>query len=112
MSAGARWWCTWAAGTDPVGPPRVGLVVSRSVGPSVVRNQVSRRLRHVARERVAALPDGALLVLRATPAAARASSAELAGDLDSALRRLLGDNLGPARVASATGGPATGRAPG
>jgi ribonuclease P protein component len=28
------------------GPPRVGLVVSRSVGTAVVRNRVKRRLRH------------------------------------------------------------------
>lgn len=28
------------------GPPRVGLVVPRSVGSAVVRNRVKRRLRH------------------------------------------------------------------
>lgn len=30
------------------GPPRVGLVVPRSIGPAVARNRVKRRLRHAA----------------------------------------------------------------
>jgi ribonuclease P protein component len=38
--------------------------------------------------RLAALPDGALVVVRATSAAAAASSAELAADVDRALTRL------------------------
>ena len=70
-------------------PARAGLVVSKAVGGSVVRHQVSRRLRHVLRAPVAALPDGSLLVVRAAPAAATATSAELAADLDAALSRLV-----------------------
>jgi ribonuclease P protein component len=81
---------------DTADAPRVGLVVSRAVGPSVVRHQVSRRLRHLAREWVSQLPDGSLLVLRATPAAAGASSSELSGDLDAALRRALGGDAAAA----------------
>jgi ribonuclease P protein component len=68
---------------------RVGLVVSRAVGSSVVRNRVKRRLRAVARDRLERLPDGALLVVRANPAAAGASSAELGAELDRALDRAL-----------------------
>jgi ribonuclease P protein component len=68
---------------------RVGLVVSRAVGSSVVRNRVKRRLRAVARDRLERLPDGALLVVRANPAAAGASSAELGAALDRALDRAL-----------------------
>ena len=84
---------------DPAAAPRVGLVVSRSVGPSVVRHRVSRRLRHLARAWVPVLPDGSLLVLRATPAAAASSSTELSRDLDLALRRALGgDATAPASV--------------
>jgi ribonuclease P protein component len=64
-------------------PARVGFVVSKAVGNAVTRNRVKRRLRHLARERVAALPSGSLLVVRANPAAAEAS--DLASDLDSAL---------------------------
>ena len=68
---------------------RVGLVVSRAVGSSVVRNRVKRRLRAVARERLQLLPDGALLVVRANAPAANASSAELGAELDRALDRAL-----------------------
>ena len=69
-------------------PPRVGFVVSKAVGNSVVRHRVSRRLRHLVRDRLAALPPGASLVVRALPPAAEASSADLGHDLDAALRRL------------------------
>lgn len=67
---------------------RVGLVVSKGVGSAVVRNRVARRLRHVAAPLVDRLPPGASVVLRALPAAATATSAELAADVGSALRRL------------------------
>lgn len=83
----------------PATEPRVGLVVGRAVGPSVVRNQVKRRLRHVLRSRLSALPPGSLLVVRASPAAATASSAVLAADVDKALARVLGP-VGPGSPAS------------
>ena len=66
-------------------PVRAGLVVSKAVGGSVVRHRTSRRLRHLLRDRVAALPAGARLVVRAAPAAGSAPSAALAVDLDAAL---------------------------
>lgn len=68
--------------------PLVGFVVSRAVGGSVVRHRVQRRLRHLLRPRLDGLPGGTLLVVRALAPAATASSAELASDLDGALRRL------------------------
>ena len=68
--------------------PRVGFVVSKAVGNSVVRNRVKRRLRHLARTRVGTLPASSALVVRALPAAAAASSVELAADLDRCLGRL------------------------
>jgi ribonuclease P protein component len=70
--------------------PKVGFVVSRAVGGSVVRHRVQRRLRHLMRSRVPILPAGALVVVRALPASASASSAALGDDLDRALRRLVG----------------------
>ncbi|MEO6204559.1 MAG: ribonuclease P protein component [Mycobacteriales bacterium] len=70
------------------GSPRAGLVVSKQVGGSVVRSTVSRRLRHQLREVLPALPDGTQLVVRASAAAAVASSAELGSDLRAALRKL------------------------
>jgi ribonuclease P protein component len=69
-------------------PTRVGFVVSKAVGSAVVRNRVKRQLRHLTRERMAALPTGALVVVRANPAAA-GSASSLAADLDSALSSLL-----------------------
>ena len=65
-----------------------GLVVSKAVGGSVVRHRVARRLRHLLASRLPALPDGTRLVVRAAPAAATASSADLGADLDRALARL------------------------
>ena len=64
-------------------------MVSGAVGPAVVRNQVRRRLRHLTVDQLPRLPDGALLVLRALPAAAGASSAQLADDVARVLERLL-----------------------
>lgn len=66
-------------------PARAGLVVGKAVGGSVVRSRTSRRLRHLLRDRIAALPAGALLVVRAAPAAGLATSAALRADLDGAL---------------------------
>ena len=77
------------AGEDATDPARAGLVVSKAVGGSVVRHAVSRRLRHLLRERVAALPGGARIVVRAAPLSAAASSAALGDDLDAALSSAL-----------------------
>jgi ribonuclease P protein component len=68
------------------GSPRVGFVVSRGVGGAVVRNTVRRRLRQLVRAHLAELRPGSVLVVRALPAAADASSAQLAEDLAAALR--------------------------
>lgn len=70
------------------GQARAGLVVGRNVGGSVVRSRTSRRLRHLLRDRLAALPQGTRVVVRAAPGAGAASSEELGHDLDAALARL------------------------
>jgi ribonuclease P protein component len=70
------------------GPARVGIVVGRGVGGSVLRHRVARRLRAQMAERLSRLPDGTCLVARARPSAATADSAELGGQLDSALAAL------------------------
>ncbi|MBF9068164.1 ribonuclease P protein component [Streptacidiphilus fuscans] len=69
-------------------PARAGFVVSKAVGVAVVRNRVKRRLRHLMAERIGRLPAGSLIVVRALPSAAEAEYADLARDLDSALRKL------------------------
>lgn len=71
---------------DPSGP-RVGLVVSKSVGNAVVRHRVSRRLRHSIHPMLDQLGPGHRLVIRALPGAATASSARLGHELSEALRR-------------------------
>ena len=70
-------------------PPKAGLVVGKAVGNAVHRNRVKRRLRHLLRDRLPAVPSGAHLVVRALPPAAEATSAQLAAELDRALGRLL-----------------------
>jgi ribonuclease P protein component len=78
-------------------PAKVGFVVSRAVGSAVVRNRVKRRLRELMRGRLASLPRGCLLVLRAHPAAASARQADLAADLDLVIGRLLRRQVGARR---------------
>jgi ribonuclease P protein component len=75
-------------GTD--GDTSVGFVVSKAVGPAVVRNRVKRRLRHLVaahleRGLLVDLPPGSKLVVRALPASARAAGPRLGSDLDDAL---------------------------
>lgn len=78
---------------------RAGFVVGRPVGGSVERHRVTRRLRHLVADRLADLPEGTALVVRAHPGSAAATSTELAADLDAALRRL-GVAPGPQAVGS------------
>lgn len=78
----------YAVPADAPGPPtRVGLVVSKAVGNAVVRNRVKRRLRHAMRDHVATCSAGADIVLRATPAAGRATYPDLAADLSRVLTK-------------------------
>ena len=65
--------------------PRAGFVVSAKVGNSVVRHRVTRRLRPLVRDHLSSLEPGTDVVIRALPAAATATSAELAADLQSGL---------------------------
>jgi ribonuclease P protein component len=83
----------------PADPPSAlaGFVVSRAVGPAVVRNRVRRRLRHLVRDRLGDLPPSGRLVVRALPPAAEATSAELRADLDDAVDRAIARVGGSAR---------------
>ncbi|MGC5585606.1 ribonuclease P protein component [Ornithinimicrobium sp. W1665] len=78
-----------AAPTTPTRGPRVGFVVSKAVGNSVVRHRVVRRLRALVAHRLDRLPPGWDLVVRAQPPASTATSASLGVDLDRALERVL-----------------------
>ncbi|OUZ12551.1 ribonuclease P protein component [Aeromicrobium sp. PE09-221] len=74
---------------DPTEPTdsSVGFVVSKAVGGAVQRNQVKRRLRHLMRDRVEQFATPRWVVVRALPASAWATSAELGAYLDEALAR-------------------------
>lgn len=67
--------------------PKIGLVVSKSVGNAVVRHQVARRLRGVARGVIEDLEPGDRLVIRALPGSRDAISARLDQQLRAALRK-------------------------
>ena len=67
--------------------PKIGLVVSKSVGNAVVRHRVSRVLRHAARGIVGDLEPGARVVIRALPGSRAALSSRLEQQLHVALRR-------------------------
>ena len=78
------------SGSDPAGP-RAGFVVGKTVGNSVVRHRVTRRLRAAVREELPRLPATADLVVRARPEAGTATSVQLRRDLAAGLDRLLGE---------------------
>jgi ribonuclease P protein component len=75
--------------------PRAGFVVGRTVGNSVVRHRVTRRLRAVVRDQLDRLPPTADLVVRARPEAADASSDRLRRDLAAGLDRVLSEQVRP-----------------
>ncbi|MFC7941717.1 MULTISPECIES: ribonuclease P protein component [Microbacterium] len=67
---------------------RFGFIISKQVGTAVVRNSVRRRLKAVCAEALPRVPEGTDVVIRALPASATASYAELRADVDRCLRRL------------------------
>ncbi|MFW0783721.1 ribonuclease P protein component [Gordonia sp. CPCC 206044] len=74
------------------GGPRLGLIVSKSVGNAVIRHRTARRLRAAFEQCLPHFPTTQLLVvIRARPQAAMSSSTALAEQLSGALthRRLV-----------------------
>jgi ribonuclease P protein component len=69
------------------GCSRAAFVVPRKVGTSVTRNTVTRRLRHLLRDRLLTLTEGSALVVRVHPEAAQHSYAELGEHLDRCLQK-------------------------
>ncbi|MBJ8346442.1 ribonuclease P protein component [Antrihabitans sp. YC2-6] len=76
------------------GGPRVGLIVSKSVGSAVTRHLVARRLRHVFGPVVSFVRPEFDIVLRALPSSANASSAELERQVRSCVGKLQLDRAG------------------
>ncbi len=69
--------------------PRVGIVVSKKVGNSVVRSLTKRRLREIMRTRLDPLPDYASVVVRTRAGINEIDHDTLAGEVDSALASAL-----------------------
>jgi ribonuclease P protein component len=69
-------------------PPKVGLIIARSVGSAVQRHQVARRLRHVARTVVEGLQRSEHVVIRALPSSRTVGSARLEEELRAGLQRI------------------------
>ncbi|MGU3291258.1 ribonuclease P protein component [Williamsia sp. M5A3_1d] len=71
---------------EPRGP-RVGLIVSKSVGNAVVRHAVARRLRAASARVLEGISTPSTVVVRALPNAAHVTEAVLAQQLSAAMER-------------------------
>ena len=69
------------------GGPRIGLIVGKSVGNSVIRHAVARRLRAAARPLVDRCDPTTLVVVRALPGSATCPEPELERQLASAVAK-------------------------
>lgn len=67
--------------------PRIGLIVSKSVGGAVDRHRVARRLRHVARTMLVEMNADDRIVIRALPGSRTAVSSRLEQQLGAGLLR-------------------------
>ena len=62
-------------------PVKVGLIVGKNVGGSVVRHRVSRQIRHAIAPHLSRFPEGSLLLFRALPGAARSANQNLSSEI-------------------------------
>lgn len=90
----------YAPGRPAQAPARVGFVVTKAVGGAVTRNRTKRVLRHLVAARLTRIPAGLDLVVRANPAAAAATTTQLAADLDRCLDVVLRRLPAPTLVSS------------
>jgi len=66
---------------------QVGLIVTKSVGGSVDRHRVARRIRHAARAVMPDLDPSDRIVIRALPGSRQAASSRLESQLRAGVRR-------------------------
>ena len=64
---------------------RCGLIINKSVGNSVVRHNVARKIRHIIAANLTSFPTGSLFVVRALPASNTADLKSEATELISKL---------------------------
>jgi ribonuclease P protein component len=73
------------AATDSTSP-KFGLIINKSVGGSVVRHSLARKLRHAAAPQISKHPNGSLLVIRAL---AKDSAGEVISEVEKLVNKLL-----------------------
>jgi ribonuclease P protein component len=76
------------ASDNAAGPPKIGLIIGRSVGSAVHRHQLARRLRHVSRDLVQGLEPDEHVVIRALPSSRGSGSDRLTKQLRAGLGRI------------------------
>lgn len=62
-------------------PVKVGLIVGKNVGGSVIRHRVSRQIRHAIAPHLEQFPSGTLLLFRAHPGAANSAEKNLGNEI-------------------------------
>ena len=67
-------------------PPKCGLIINKSVGGSVVRHALARKLRHALLPNITKLPAGSLLVIRAL---AKNNSESVGAEVEKLVNKLL-----------------------
>ena len=60
---------------------KVGLIVGKNVGGSVIRHRVSRQIRHAIAPHLEQFPSGTLLLFRAHPGAANSAEKNLGNEI-------------------------------
>ena len=73
--------------TSEQSPTRFGFIVAKSVGGSVVRNRIRRRLRAIGRELLANNATGADIVVRPLPGSAEVEWVGLHSEITEAVHR-------------------------
>ena len=70
-------------------PVKVGLIVGKNVGGSVVRHRVSRQIRHAIAPHLPQFPAGTLLLFRAHPGAAGSVERNLDSEISALVKKYL-----------------------
>jgi ribonuclease P protein component len=68
--------------------PKCGLIINKSVGGSVLRHTLARKLRHCVAPLISQLPTGSLLVIRALAKESK-SSTNFATEVEALITRLV-----------------------
>jgi len=67
-------------------PPKFGLIINKSVGGSVVRHSLARKLRHAVAPQLSKLPNNSLLVIRAL---SKNTTGEVISEVEKLVNKLL-----------------------